>query len=137
MAPDNTAEDVVLVVDADTDQSYEYARALLDRGVRVVVTARTTGSLARILSNQSRNSVFAIAADLRDPWQRRRLCERVVAEFGQVTYVVDGHTGESKLCCGAMPLSEPPPDEADQTSPVAKSGTPEGGAWLVGAPMSR
>jgi NAD(P)-dependent dehydrogenase (short-subunit alcohol dehydrogenase family) len=68
--------------------------ALLAEGMRVVVCAATSGSLTRILHQQSRSRVFAVAADLNDPWQRQRLCQRVIAEYGQVTHVVDGRTGE-------------------------------------------
>lgn len=87
--------DVVLIVNADTDIALEAAQDILDAGARVVVTARTTASLTRILLRRRRDRVLAIAADLDDPRQRSRFCERVLAEYGAPTWVVDGRTGEA------------------------------------------
>lgn len=94
MAHDNES-DVVLIVNADTDIAREAAQDILDSGARVVVTARTTASLTRILLRRSRDRMFAIAADLDDPRQRSRFCERVLTEYGPPTWVVDGRTGEA------------------------------------------
>lgn len=97
--------DVVLIVNAETDIAREAAQDILDSGARVVVTARTAASLTRILLRHSRDRMFAIAADLDDPRQRSRFCERVLTEYGAPTWVVDGRTGEAMALPGRSLIS--------------------------------
>ncbi|AQA05375.1 hypothetical protein BVC93_26665 [Mycobacterium sp. MS1601] len=89
------ASDVVLIINADTDIAHEAAGEILDSGARVVVTARIPAALTRMLLQRSAEQVVAIAADLGDARQRRKICERVLTTFGAPTWVVDGHTGEA------------------------------------------
>ena len=61
---DTPSDAVVLLTNAGCDAGCRRARELLSRGHRVVVTARHTSRLTRILLNQNPNQVWAIAADL-------------------------------------------------------------------------
>lgn len=74
--------EVVLVLDAGTDEGHRRARTLLQTGHRVAVTARQVTQLTRIIHGFSSSQVFAIAADTSDPAQLDRVIARVRLHFG-------------------------------------------------------
>jgi NAD(P)-dependent dehydrogenase (short-subunit alcohol dehydrogenase family) len=84
---------VALIVNADTDSGHELAARLAARGVRVAVTARHPAALTRILLGRSADDVLAVAADVDDATQYRRLAARVRERLGPITVVLDGRTG--------------------------------------------
>lgn len=74
--------EVVLVLDAGTDEGYRRARILLRTGHRVAVSARQVTQLTRIIHGFPSSQVFAIAADTTDPAQLDRVIARVQQHFG-------------------------------------------------------
>ena len=75
---------VVLVVNAGSEAGSRVARRLLGQGYRVAVTDRNMINLVRILHGHGASRVFAVAADLNDPWQVERLLVRVAERFGRI-----------------------------------------------------
>ena len=73
--------EVVLVLDAGTDEGYRRARTLLQSGHRVAVTARQVTQLTRIIHGFPSSQVFAIAAETSDPAQLDRVIARVRLHF--------------------------------------------------------
>jgi NAD(P)-dependent dehydrogenase (short-subunit alcohol dehydrogenase family) len=89
---------VALIVHADTDAGFQLAARLASRGVRVAVAAYHPASLSRILLGRSAEDVVAIAADVGDASQYRRLLARVQERFGPISVVLDGRTGAPWAC---------------------------------------
>jgi NADP-dependent 3-hydroxy acid dehydrogenase YdfG len=79
---------VVLVVDADTDGGYRLAREFLCAGCRVTATARCAADLVRIMHGFGAERVLALAADMHDSHQRRRVIARVERQFGHIDATV-------------------------------------------------
>lgn len=75
---------VVLVINAGSEAGTRVARELLGQGYRVAVTDRNMINLVRILHGNAAGRVFAVAADLDDPWQAEQLLERVAERFGRI-----------------------------------------------------
>ncbi|TVX95708.1 hypothetical protein FPV58_26875 [Mycolicibacterium porcinum] len=73
--------EVILVLDAGTDEGYVQAHVLLQAGHRVGVTARHVTQLTRIIHGFSSSQVFAIAADTSDPSQLDRVIDRAQDHF--------------------------------------------------------
>ena len=82
--------DVVVITHADTDRGYALACRLIADGVRVVVTARYTAALTRILLGHSVDQVMGIAADVDDESQLATVLSRAESRLGRVTAIVDG-----------------------------------------------
>jgi NAD(P)-dependent dehydrogenase (short-subunit alcohol dehydrogenase family) len=83
---------VALVTNADGAQARGLVLDLLDAGYRVVLTGRLLAALARHLSGLD-DRVYAIAADMADPWQAQRMRELVVARFGRLDEIIAADTG--------------------------------------------
>lgn len=86
---DNSAPDVVVVLNADDPSGREIVRILVRNGHRVVVCGRHATDLTRMLHGYGADQVMAIAADASDPRQLRELCRRATDRFGTVTTILD------------------------------------------------
>lgn len=72
---------VVLVTNAGSEAGSRVAHELLEQGYRVAVTDRNMINLVRLLHGYGAGRVFAVAADLTDPWQAEQLLVRVAERF--------------------------------------------------------
>ncbi len=86
----SSRREVVLITHAETDGAFQLAQQLMAAGGRVVVTARFPSSLTRILLGRSSADVIAVAADVDDQAQWRRLMQSAQARFGPIARIVDG-----------------------------------------------
>jgi len=91
----STSDGVVVITHADTDSGFALARTLLAAGRRVVVTAHTPSSLARILLGQSCDQIIAIGADFDDPAQRAGVLQRAGDRLGPIAAVIDGRQDQT------------------------------------------
>jgi NAD(P)-dependent dehydrogenase (short-subunit alcohol dehydrogenase family) len=78
---------VALVIDTGGDTP-GLVHDLLDAGYRVVLTGPRAGKLTRALHEQSPQRVYAIAANMTDPWQSQQVRARVLARFGRIDEVI-------------------------------------------------
>ncbi len=86
-----SANEIVMVTHADTDNGFTIAHNLLTAGYRVVAIAQYPASLSRILLGRNADHVMAIAADIENTTQRDRAMQRARARFGApVTRILDG-----------------------------------------------
>lgn len=88
---------VALVTHADGEAGRRVTLDLLHAGYRVVVTGKRAGELTRSLHGHSRDRVWAIAADLGDPWQARQLSTRILERFGRLDHIIAADTGHEAL----------------------------------------
>lgn len=86
---DDSAPDVVVVLNADDPSGREIVRILVRNGHRVVVCGRHATDLTRMLHGYGADQVMAIAADASDPRQLRELCRRATDRYGTVTTILD------------------------------------------------
>lgn len=84
---------VALVTNADGSDGQGLVLDLLDAGYRVVLTGRHAAALTHYLHGLD-DRVYAIAADLADPWQAQRMRELVIARFGRLDEIIAADTGE-------------------------------------------
>ena len=79
-----------LVTGASSGLGVTFARALLDKGARVVLCARRKGLLDGVASalDQSGERVLAVQCDVADPAQVEAMQERAVERFGSVDILV-------------------------------------------------
>jgi NAD(P)-dependent dehydrogenase (short-subunit alcohol dehydrogenase family) len=79
---------VFLVTNADAPAGSRIALDLLRSGHRVVVTGIKATALVRITHGYSCDRVLAIAADISDPHQMRRLLECAEKRFSAIDFAV-------------------------------------------------
>ena len=85
--------DVALIINAGSDAGFRMARDLLGSGYRVAVTDRRATELSRIVHGYSASRVLALAADITDQAQLRRVLRRTRERFGRIDVVL--RAGES------------------------------------------
>jgi NADP-dependent 3-hydroxy acid dehydrogenase YdfG len=95
-----------LVSGASRGIGFAIARAFTDRGMRVVMVARTASTL-HAAAGELGDRAIPIAADVSDPMAIASLVDRVHAELGGVPDVLVNNAGNFSLA----PLAETDPDD--------------------------
>lgn len=91
------SDTTVLVLDAGCDAGRRIARAFLTDGFRVVVSGCRAEDLVGILHGHG-NRALAIAADIHDVEQARRLVDRAEQRFGPIDSVVCADCASDVAC---------------------------------------
>jgi NAD(P)-dependent dehydrogenase (short-subunit alcohol dehydrogenase family) len=92
-APTPSELPVALVTNPDGGHGHGLILDLLDAGYRVVLTGKQASALTRHLHGLD-DRVYAVAANLDDPWQVERTRELVIARFGRLDEIIAADTGE-------------------------------------------